>query len=336
MRLLPIDDAIVMFGDTLPRIAVGKPDTAPSRLVRLLGDYGWDHNTLHIYEEGGRLFALIQWFYAYALRPISDTVWAFPPTGLYPGERMIFSPGRHVIAGNVLFPKRPIGPEDGGQLQVKPLRPVSELLRAARQAAPLVDSAATRAPDLVDVAALDTSIHLDVRYATTNNFLGSVFYSSARVFLQRPAAQAVLRAHRRLRQLGYGLLIHDGYRPWYVTKTFWDATPPASRWLVADPTRGSRHNRGCAVDLTLYVLATGEPIQMVGTYDEATERSMPDYPGGTALQRWHRTLLRAAMEAEGFTINSEEWWHFDYRDWRHYPIGNQAFEELEGTPARAP
>jgi D-alanyl-D-alanine dipeptidase len=191
-----------------------------------------------------------------------------------------------------------------------------------------VDSQATRAPDLVDVAALDSSIHLDVRYATTNNFLGSVFYSSARAFLQRPAAEAVLRAHRRLRQLGYGLLIHDGYRPWYVTKTFWDATPPASRWLVADPTRGSRHNRGCAVDLTLYVLATGEPVQMVGTYDEATERSMPDYPGGTALQRWHRSLLRTVMEAEGFTINSEEWWHFDYRDWRYYPIGNQAFEDL--------
>jgi serine beta-lactamase-like protein LACTB len=155
-----------------------------------------------------------------------------------------------------------------------------------------------------------------------------VFYASARAFLQRPAAEALARAGRRLREQGYGLLVFDGYRPWYVTKVFWDATPQESRWLVADPTRGSRHNRGSAVDLTLYSLATGKTVTMPGTYDEASSRSMPDYPGGTALQRWHRALLRDAMEAEGFSINSEEWWHFDYRDWRAYPILNKSFEDL--------
>ena len=80
------------------------------------------------------------------------------------------------------------------------------------------------------------------------------------------------------------------YRPWYVTKVFWDATPDDKKLFVADPSKGSRHNRGAAVDLTLYDLKTGKPVEMVGTYDETTDRSYPDYPGGTSLQRWHREL----------------------------------------------
>jgi D-alanyl-D-alanine dipeptidase len=131
-----------------------------------------------------------------------------------------------------------------------------------------------------------------------------------------------------LQPLGYGLLIHDAYRPWYVTKIFWDATPPEGKIFVADPSQGSRHNRGCAADLTLYDLASGNPIEMPGTYDEMSPRSFPDYPGGTSLQRWHRDLLRRAMESEGFTVYEHEWWHFDYKDWHEYPILNIKFEDL--------
>jgi D-alanyl-D-alanine dipeptidase len=126
-------------------------------------------------------------------------------------------------------------------------------------------------------------------------------------------------------------LIHDGYRPWAVTKVFYDATPDEHRWLVADPSQGSRHNRGAAVDLTLYDLGTGEPVEMPGLYDEASFRSMPDYPGGTARQRYLRTLLRQAMESQGFAVYAEEWWHFDYKDWRHYPIANIPFEDIPGA-----
>src|SRR5438477_558333 len=106
---------------------------------------------------------------------------------------------------------------------------------------------------------------------------------------------------------GYGLLIHDGYRPWYVTKMFWEATPEKNRMFVADPSKGSRHNRGCAVDLTLYDLKTGKPAQMTGGYDEFSDRSYPDYPGGTTLQRWHRDLLRRSMDEQGFTVYEAEW-----------------------------
>jgi serine beta-lactamase-like protein LACTB len=97
---------------------------------------------------------------------------------------------------------------------------------------------------------------------------------------------------------------------------------------VANPAHGSRHNRGCAVDLTLYDRKTGKAVEMVSGYDEMSDRSYPDYVGGTSRQRWHRELLRRSMEAEGFTVYEAEWWHFDYKDWQKYPIGNQTFEEL--------
>jgi D-alanyl-D-alanine dipeptidase len=151
----------------------------------------------------------------------------------------------------------------------------------------------------------------------------------ARASLQRPAAEALARAHRALGTPGYGLLVHDAYRPWWVTRLFWDATPPDLRAFVAHPARGSRHNRGAAVDLTLYDLETGEAVGMPGVYDEMSERSAPDYAGGTSLQRWHRDLLRAAMEAEGFSVFEVEWWHFDFRGWREYPLLNVGFEDLE-------
>jgi serine beta-lactamase-like protein LACTB len=154
---------------------------------------------------------------------------------------------------------------------------------------------------------------------------------SPKAFLQRPAAEALVRVHRKLAEQGYGLLIHDAYRPWSVTKMFWEATPEKDRIFVANLAQGSRHNRGCAVDLTLYERSTGKAVKMVGGYDEMTDRSYPDYMGGTSLERWHRELLRQAMEAEGFSVYEAEWWHFDYKDWRKYPILNLTFEELRAA-----
>jgi len=225
--------------------------------------------------------------------------------------------------------KRVVGPADGAnQLKVTPVRSIPELRREALAASPPVEKPPARASDLVELTTLDPSIKLEIRYATTNNFAGAKFYDEARAFMQRPAAEAVVRAHRALRTAGYGLLIHDAYRPWYVTRMFWDAMPTDKRWLVANPAEGSKHNRGAAVDLTLYDLKTGRPIEMPSTYDESTGRAHANYPGGTSLQRWHRALLRDAMVSEGFVINSLEWWHFDYGSWRDYGIGNVTFDKL--------
>jgi len=221
------------------------------------------------------------------------------------------------------------------QVVIHPARPVADLRNETLAASPPQEEGSFRKPELVELASLDSAIHLDIRYATTNDFLGTAVYTQARAFLQRPAAEALVRALHKLQPLGYGLLIHDAYRPWYVTKIFWDATPPEGKIFVADPSQGSRHNRGCAVDLTLYDLATGKPIEMPGTYDEMSPRSFPDYPGGTSLQRWHRDLLRRAMESEGFTVYEHEWWHFDYKDWHEYPILNIKFEDLGASQGLA-
>jgi D-alanyl-D-alanine dipeptidase len=213
-------------------------------------------------------------------------------------------------------------------VKVKPTRPLTQIRSEALAATPPEEKGPFRKSDLVELAPLDAAIRLDIRYATSNDFLGVPVYTQARAFLQRPAAEALLRSLRKLQPLGYGLLIHDGYRPWYVTKIFWDATPADGKIFVADPAQGSRHNRGCAVDLTLFDLKTGQPVEMTGLYDEMSPRSFPDYPGGTTMQRWHRDLLRWAMESEGFTVFESEWWHFDYKDWREFAIGNVPFEKL--------
>jgi zinc D-Ala-D-Ala dipeptidase len=185
-----------------------------------------------------------------------------------------------------------------------------------------------QAKDLVEVVRMDSTIHLDIRYATPHNFMGRPMYSQARAFLQRPAAEALLRVHRALRAQGYGLLVFDGYRPWAVTKKFWDETPAAQHGFVADPKKGSRHNRGCAVDLSLYDCATGQEVVMPSPYDDFTAKASSSYEGGTDQQRKMRALLRGAMEAEDFRVEPGEWWHFDHRSWRNYPILDIPFEKL--------
>jgi len=218
--------------------------------------------------------------------------------------------------------------EPTGVFRVNPVRPVAELQPIALAATPPSESGEFRPADLVELTVLDPTIKLDIRYATTRNFLGTPLYSQARAFMQRPAAEALVRVQRSLAGEGYGLLIHDAYRPWYVTKIFWDAMPPELHKFVADPAEGSRHNRGCAVDLTLYDLKTGNAVSMPSLYDEATERAYPTYTGGTAEQRRLRDLLRRHMEAEGFSVYEFEWWHFDYRDWKAYAIQNVRFEDI--------
>ena len=188
------------------------------------------------------------------------------------------------------------------------------------------DTAAART--LVELMTLDSTIRLDVKYATDDNFMGRPMYTQARVFLQRPAAEAVVRAHRSLAAKGFGLLVFDGYRPWAVTKKFWDETPPVQRKFVANPRKGSKHNRGCAVDLTLFELATGREVSMPSPYDDFSDKASSSYTGGTTEQRRLRGVLRAAMEREGFRVEPSEWWHFDHKDWRNYPLLDIPFENI--------
>lgn len=203
-------------------------------------------------------------------------------------------------------------------------------LSAIAQDGPPQAQGPTRRSDLVELVKLDPSIKLDIRYATANNFVGKPVYPEARAFLQRPAAIALIEAHRWLKTQGYGIVIHDAYRPWAITKIFWDITPADKKIFVADPAMGSKHNRGCAVDISLYELASGNIVAMPGDYDEMSERSFVTYTGGTEQQRKLRDLLRQAMERKGdFFVYPEEWWHFDFRDSKHYAVQNIPFSAIK-------
>jgi D-alanyl-D-alanine dipeptidase len=207
--------------------------------------------------------------------------------------------------------------------RIRTLRTIAEARARAAAASPPVDPAATRAADLVDLAPLDATLAFDLKYATADNFLGAAVYAAPRARLQRPAAEALVRAHRRLAPYGYGLVVFDAYRPWAATKTFWESASDADRAFLGDPATGSRHNRGAAVDVGLRDLRTGAVLAMPSAFDEFTERAAADYPGGTAAERRNRALLRRAMEDEGFAVLPHEWWHFDYRDWASYPVLNE-------------
>jgi CubicO group peptidase (beta-lactamase class C family)/D-alanyl-D-alanine dipeptidase len=310
-----------------------KPEPVPERWKGLIGEYGWDHNILYVLERGGRLYTLIEWFFLYPLTEESPDVFAFPDFGLYVGEKMVFSRdglGRanEVRASGVVFKRRTDEVEEGAGFFITPVRPIAELRTAALRARPPEEKGDFFQPDLVDLETFDPTIKLDIIYATSDNFLQAPFYEEPKAFLQRPAAEALIRVQSKLREKGYGLLVTDAYRPWYVTKMFWDATPKDKKIFVADPARGSRHNRGCAVDVTLYSLETGQPVQMVSGIDEMTDKSKAYYMGGEALRRWHRDLLIQVMKSEGFTVYLYEWWHFDFKGWEKYPILNLSFDDL--------
>jgi len=191
-----------------------------------------------------------------------------------------------------------------------------------------------READLVELNTLDKTLKLDIRYARTDNFVGKPVYTEARAFMQRAAAEAVLRVQRKLKKQNLGLVIFDGYRPWSVTKLFWEVTSEDKRKFVANPVTGSRHNRGCAVDLSMFDLKTGKLVEMPTDFDEFTDKASPNYDGATEKQKKNRDLLRRMMEAEGFTVNKNEWWHFDYKDWENYAIYDIAFSQIGNSGAK--
>ncbi len=195
---------------------------------------------------------------------------------------------------------------------------VISLLAAAALAAspPAADGAP--GPDLVEVARLVPDAVLDLRYATSENFLGRAVYLEARCLLLRPAAERLARAAARLRRQGYRLLLWDCYRPLSVQREMWRLAPRPG--YVADPRRGSHHNRGAAVDLSL-AGADGRPVEMPTPFDAFDRRAHADAVEGVSeAARRHRRLLRQAMEAEGLLVNPREWWHFAARDAARHPL----------------
>ncbi len=335
LNLIVNEGSVVINGTEYIKSSPPTKSDYPADWNNLIGEYGDDHIILYIYEKEGDLFALIEWFEKDKLNQLSKNEFAFPESGgMYHGEKFIFERNAQDFATSVsiengpVFKRRDVGASTNETFKIKPVMSRDELIANATSSKPPQESGDFKESDLVELKSLDSSIKYDIRYASKNNFMGMAFYTQSKAFLQRPAAEALVRVHQNLKKQGYGLLIHDAYRPWTVTKMFWDATPEDKKIFVADPENGSRHNRGAAVDLTLYALETGKVIEMVAGYDEMTDRSFPFYYGGNTEQRYHRALLRTSMEVEGFTVYDFEWWHFDYKDWKSYRIGNQQFEEF--------
>jgi D-alanyl-D-alanine dipeptidase len=334
-------DAASGFGGSADASSVGHIPAQPSKALRtLIGDYGAGEELVSIYEAGGRLHANGRDLDHVALRAQGKLEFAVAGTdGSGKGPALLAfqldASGycTAVVINGAQWPRRDVGAEVIKAIRSGLKADPAALRAAALAVPPPVEPVPKRPMDLVELAGIDPSIKFDIRYASANNFMGFPLYEVPDAFLQRPAAAALGRVASSLRAKGYGILVFDAYRPWFVTHMFWDATPPASRIFVADPAKGSRHNRGCAVDLTLYSLRTGQPEEMTSRYDEFSRRAYPDYIGGTSRQRWLRDLLRREMESAGFTVYPEEWWHFDYNGWQDYGIGNETFAALRQSAA---
>lgn len=182
--------------------------------------------------------------------------------------------------------------------------------------------------ELVDLEKHIPGVILDIRYATTNNFTGEQIYDLAKAYARRPVADALLKAQRAFNARGYGIKIFDAYRPYAATVKFYEVYPDTT--FVASPYRGSRHNRGCAIDMTLVDMNTGEELKMPTSYDAFVREAFPDSPVADPEVRKNRELLIRIMESNGFRVNDSEWWHFDFRGYRAYEVLDISFEELEG------
>jgi D-alanyl-D-alanine dipeptidase len=322
-----------------PRVACQSPErivpAPPSSLDGLIGQYGDAQNILDISEDCGKLLANGRDFSWAGLTPKGHGRFeALTQTGTIASLKFDgASPARAVTVNSERLERHDFGAEVEARIRSTVHADPGKVRAAALAAKPPVEPTPARSSDLVSVAGLDPDIHFRTIYATTDNFMGIPIYERPGAYMQRPAAEALVRVAQALKPMGYGLYITDAYRPWFATKMFWDATPPEDHNFVADPSQGSRHNRGCAVDLTLYDLKTGKPVEMTGRIDEMSARSFADYRGGTSRQRWLRALLRREMEKEGFAVYSDEWWHFDFKDWASYGIGTATYSELEAGKA---
>ena len=209
-----------------------------------------------------------------------------------------------------------------------PIKEISELREISKNSNPPILDSLESHKKLVDLKKLDDEFQLDIRYASTNNFMRSKFYKNERAFFNKSAADRLIEAKNDLKELGYGIIIYDAYRPWFVTKMFWEGTPENLKHFVANPENGSSHNKGCAIDIGLYDIETGESIVMISGYDEFTERAYPNYMGGSKKQRDIRDTLIQVMERNDFTVYEYEWWHFNYNGCDS-GIMNYSFEELD-------
>jgi len=182
--------------------------------------------------------------------------------------------------------------------------------------------------ELVNLEQFIPGIILDIRYATTNNFTGEVIYNLPRAYSRKSVATSLKKAQEEFKKQGVGIKIFDAYRPYKATVKFYEVYHDTT--YVASPYRGSRHNRGCAIDMTIVDLKTGKEITMPTEFDSFKKEAWPTTPVKDPQIKKNRDLIISVMERNGFKVNSSEWWHFDFVGWQKYEVMDIDFEELEG------
>ncbi len=180
--------------------------------------------------------------------------------------------------------------------------------------------------ELVEIKKAIPSIVLDIRYATKANFMKQVMYNQARAFARKPVVDQLKKIQSILKTKGYGLKIFDAYRPYAITLAFWEKANDKA--FVANPAKGSKHNRGCAVDLTIIDLKTGKDIPMPTPYDSFAAEAAPHFQNLPKEIIKNRDFLIAVMQSNGFKVINNEWWHFDFNSWQDYDLMNIPFEKL--------
>ena len=186
--------------------------------------------------------------------------------------------------------------------------------------------------DFIALLDVNSTIALDIRYAKTTNFTGKIIYPQEGCYARMPVAHALDAAQKELALSGLGLKIFDAYRPLRYQQLFWDIMPDER--YVADPQKGSKHNRGAAIDLTLIRLADGTELEMPSDFDDLSARAHRNYAAMRAEAAKNCKILEAIMEKHGFAGWPEEWWHFDFHDWERYPLADISFDELQAAHAR--
>jgi D-alanyl-D-alanine dipeptidase len=328
---------LALSGLALAQPPTPPPAPCPAEWRGLLGIYGGGDSVLLVLERDGALEAMVKGGRFYALEVLGKDRFRFPNVGRLAARNVVFArdaSGKAVSLklDEALLPRDPSS--DGNVFRFTPVRPLDEAIRSARTASPPAEPAPPLASDLVDVARLDPTIRVDLRYADDDNEVGRTMLEASRALLQRPAAEALVRAHRSLAKQGYGIVVLDAYHPWWITKAVWEAAPADVRRVLSNPAEGSGYNRGTTVDVGLFRLSDGATCELPSAYNEMSVRAYTDFPGGTSEQRWCRDLLLEAMETEDFTSLRSQWWRFDWPEGRKFPILNIELDKATTSPAR--
>ena len=217
------------------------------------------------------------------------------------------------VGGN-RYSRRFFADANGRPFRIAPATVWQALKTAADAAVMPAQLGAGQQAQLVDLAQAVPGLKFDLRYAQADNCFGQALTDDQRAFLDADAAQALAQAQQYLKPYGYGILVWEAYRPWSVSKLAYDALPADKKFMLPAPEVGFSHNTGRSIDVSLYLLATGENAGMISGFDEPSVRQYASFAGGTTLERYRRDLLRSAMQMAGFTASETEWWHFDYGD----------------------